>query len=138
MNRARITMHRLMWVGISVVLAAGLSFAPRRSSSKDLQEQSDNTELNKGGASKEATMAVSEKTNRTGRAPSQKIHAEIMKDKSLTTNAHNIKVISQNRKATLKGSVRTSDKKAAVEDKAAAAAGERTVTSEIANVPPKS
>ncbi len=131
-------MHRLIWVAIPVMFTTGLSFAPRPGSSKNLQEQSDNAKLSKGDASKDATAADQQKMNPADRAIGQKIPAEIMKDKSLPTDAHNIKTISQDRKNTLKGPLRTAEEKGAVEDKAADVAGERNGTSDIANVPPKS
>jgi len=138
MNRTRITRHRLTWMGIPLVFAAGLLSTPRPSSSSTLQDQSDNTKMNKADATKDATTADQQKMNPADRALTQKIRAEIMKDKSLSTYAHNIKIISQEGKVTLKGPVRTSEEKAAVEEKATAVAGASNVTSEIAIVPPKS
>ena len=76
--------------------------------------------------------------NPADRATTQKIRAEIMKDKSLSTYAHNIKIITQDGKVTLKGPVRNADEKATLEGKAAAVAGERNVISQIEVVPPKS
>lgn len=52
-------------------------------------------------------------------------------NKSLSTYAHNIKVISQNGKVTLRGPVHSQDEKANVESKAAAAAGKENVSSYI-------
>jgi hyperosmotically inducible periplasmic protein len=54
-----------------------------------------------------------------------------MKDKSLSTYAHNVKVIAQNGMVTLKGPVKSEDEKQAVETKAAQIAGSDKVTSEI-------
>jgi osmotically-inducible protein OsmY len=102
------------------------------------QEQPDNTKMNKGDASKDATTADQQKMNPTDRAITQKIRAEIMKDKSLSTYAHNVKIITQDGKVTLKGPVRTRDEKASVEEKAAAIAGDGNVTSEIDIARPKS
>jgi osmotically-inducible protein OsmY len=72
------------------------------------------------------------------RAITQKIRAEIMKDKSLSTYAHNVKIITQDGKVTLKGPVRTADEKAAIEEKAGAVAGAANVTSQLSIAPPKS
>jgi osmotically-inducible protein OsmY len=76
--------------------------------------------------------------NPNDRTITQKIRAEIMKDKSLSTYAHNIKIITQDGKVTLKGPVRSRDEKAVVEEKAAAIAGDGNVTSEIDIARPKS
>ena len=54
-----------------------------------------------------------------------------MNDKSLSTYAHNVKVITQNGQVTLKGPVRSDDEKRAIEAKAAEIAGENKVTSEL-------
>ena len=59
-----------------------------------------------------------------------------MKDKSLSTYAHNVKVITQNGQVTLKGPVRSEDEKKTVEAKAAEVAGENKVTSEL-DIKPK-
>jgi len=54
-----------------------------------------------------------------------------MDDKSLSTYAHNVKVIAQNGKVTLKGPVRSEEEKKSVEQKATEAAGAGNVTNEI-------
>jgi osmotically-inducible protein OsmY len=54
-----------------------------------------------------------------------------MKDKSLSTYAHNVKVIAQNGMVTLKGPVKSEEEKQAVETKAAQVAGADKVTSDI-------
>jgi hyperosmotically inducible protein len=76
--------------------------------------------------------------NLADREITRKIRAAIVGDKSLSTYAHNIKIITQDGKVTLKGPVRTEKEKADVEAKAAAVAGATNVTSEIAIAPPKS
>ena len=59
------------------------------------QEQSDNTKMNRGDASKDATTADQQKMNLNDRAMTQMIRAKIMKDRSLSTYAHNVKIIAQ-------------------------------------------
>jgi osmotically-inducible protein OsmY len=124
---------------MSMLIAAGLFAAPKPASSFVLQqEQSDNTKMNKSDANKDATTADQQKMNPNDRAITQKIRAEIMKDKSLSTYAHNVKIITQDGKVTLKGPVRTQEEKAAVEGKAVTIAGDGNVTSRIEIAPPKS
>ena len=55
----------------------------------------------------------------------------MMDDKSLSTYAHNIKVIAQHGKVTLKGPVRSAEEKKTVEDKATEVAGAGNVVSKI-------
>jgi osmotically-inducible protein OsmY len=121
---------------IALVVAGGLLAAPKVGAFS--LQQADNTKMNKGDAQKDATTADQQKMNPSDRAITQKIRAEIMKDKSLSTYAHNVKVITQDGKVTLKGPVRTPEEKAAVEAKAATVAGDSNVTSQIDIVPPKS
>jgi hyperosmotically inducible protein len=54
-----------------------------------------------------------------------------VKDKSLSTNAHNVKIIAQNGMVTLKGPVNSDSEKQAVEAKAAQIAGADKVSSDI-------
>jgi osmotically-inducible protein OsmY len=121
---------------IALVVSSGFLAAPRAGAFS--LPQADNTKMNKGDAAKDATTADQQKMNPSDRAITQKIRAEIMKDKSLSTYAHNVKVITQDGKVTLKGPVRTPEEKAAVEAKAAMVAGDSNVTSQIGIVPPKS
>jgi hyperosmotically inducible periplasmic protein len=102
------------------------------------QTAPDNTRANKGDAQKGATTADQQKMNPTDRELTRKIRASIMDDKSLSTYAHNIKIVTQDGKVTLKGPVRTEQEKADVEAKAAAVAGATNVTSQIQVAPPKS
>ncbi len=85
--------------------------------------------------SNEAT-ADQQKANRSDRDITQQIRKSIASDKSLSTNGHNVKVITQNGMVTLKGPVRSEEEKKAVEEKAAEVAGADKVTNEI-DVQPK-
>jgi hyperosmotically inducible protein len=138
MNRAPNIRNPLTLFGMSLLIGLGLFAAPRASSFGLQQEQPDNTKMNRGDASKDATTADQQKMDPTDRAISQKIRAEIMKDKSLSTYAHNVKIITQDGKVTLKGPVRSQDEKATIESKATAIAGDGNVTSQIEIAPPKS
>jgi len=60
-----------------------------------------------------------------------------MADKSLSTYAHNVKVITQNGGVTLKGPVRSDEEKQAIMAKANEVAGSGKVTDEITVAPPK-
>jgi osmotically-inducible protein OsmY len=67
----------------------------------------------------------------------KEIRRAVVKDKSLSTNAHNVKVIASGGKVTLKGPVQSEEEKKAVEAKATQVAGAENVTSEITVAPPK-
>jgi hyperosmotically inducible protein len=138
MNRPTNIRSIATFFGMSLLLCGGILTAPKPSSARLPQSQPDNTRMNKGDASQDATTADQQKMNPGDRAITQKIRAEIMKDKSLSTYAHNVKVITQDGKVTLKGPVRTPDEKASVEEKATAIAGDGNVTSMIEIARPKS
>lgn len=61
----------------------------------------------------------------------QQIRKEIMADKSLSTNAKNVKIITANGVVTLRGPVNTPQEKATVEAKAQSIAGANNVDSEL-------
>jgi hypothetical protein len=105
---------------------------------KSQQTAPDNSKMNKGDAHEGANTADQQKMNATDRELTKKIRASIMKDKSLSMYAHNIKIITEDGKVTLKGPVRSEKEKSDVEAKAAAVAGDGNVTSEIEVAPPKS
>ena len=101
------------------------------------QSAPDNTKTNQGDANKGATTADQQKINAADRSITKEIRSSIMKDKSLSTYAHNIKIITQDGKVTLKGPVRSEDEKAAIESKAVAIAGANNVTDQLEVAPPK-
>jgi lipid-binding SYLF domain-containing protein len=63
------------------------------------------------------------------------IRRSIVADGSLSTNAHNVKIVVQNGVATLKGPVRTQEEKAAIEAKAAAVVGQDHVVDQMEIAP---
>jgi len=90
-------------------------------------QQPDNTKANKA----EQPTADQAKNTTTDRQLMQKIRHSIATDKSLSTYAHNIKVIAQNGKVTLKGPVHSEEEKAAIEAKATEVAGAGNVTNDL-------
>ncbi len=99
------------------------------------QPAPDNTKMNQGDADKGAVTADQQKMNPADRNTTKQIRKSIMQDKSLSTYAHNIKIITQDGKVTLKGPVRTEDDKASLEAKAAAVAGAGNVTNQLEVAP---
>ena len=124
------TMNVLALLGVSF-LAVPMVYA------QDPQPKPDNTKVNKRDRDPGAPTADKQKMNPSDRAITRKIRAMIVDDKSLSTYAHNVKIITQDGKVTLKGPVRTEKEKADVEAKAGAVAGATNVTSEI-QIAPKS
>jgi hyperosmotically inducible protein len=83
----------------------------------------DNTKNNQRDRSKSEPTADQQKNNKSDRELARQIRRALVKDKSLSTYAHNIKVIAQDGMVTLKGAVHTAEEKQAIEAKAAEVAG---------------
>jgi osmotically-inducible protein OsmY len=97
------------------------------------QPAPDNTKRNKDQA---PPTADQQKMNPTDRAITQKIRKAIHEDKSLSTYAHNIKVITQDGKVTLRGPVRSEEEKTNLQAKAVSVAGEENVSNQLEVAPP--
>ena len=87
------------------------------------QTPPDNTKVNKRDRNPGEVTSDQQKTNASDQELTRKIRRSIMADKSLSTYAHNIKIISQNGAVTLKGPVKSNAEKEAVMAKAVAIAG---------------
>ena len=82
-------------------------------------------------AAKLLRRPIRQKNSTSDRDTMQKIRKAVMADKSLSTYAHNVKIISQGGKVTLKGPVRSEEEKSSVEKMATDVAGAGNVTNEI-------
>jgi hyperosmotically inducible protein len=128
-------------IGVEVVLLSaglliGVSMPAGTPRPQDQQQPAaDNTKANKDNS---LPTADQQKMNPADRDLTKKIRASINSDKSLSTYAHNIKIISQDGKVTLRGPVRSEDEKATIESKATAIAGPNSVTNMLDVAPPKS
>jgi osmotically-inducible protein OsmY len=98
-------------------------------------DRPDNTRTNERDRGKNAPTADQQKENQTDLKTTQDIRRSIVKDKNLSTYAHNIKIVTQNGVVTLRGPVRSEEEKSAVEAKAAQVAGANHVKSELQVAP---
>ena len=96
----------------------------------------DNSKTNQRDQSHGEPTADQQKENRSDRDITQQIRQSITKDKSLSTYAHNIKIITQNGQVTLKGPVRSESEKQSIETKATEVAGADKVTNDL-DIKPK-
>jgi hyperosmotically inducible protein len=108
---------------------AGLATA--QDSTQSTSPQADNTKVNERDRNASQPTADQQKDNAGDREITQRIRKAIVDDKSLSSYAHNIKVITKGGMVTLKGPVRSEDDKKAIEAKAAEVAGEGKVSSQI-------
>jgi osmotically-inducible protein OsmY len=117
---------------IALAVAGALSLNPGvLSAQDDTKPAADNTKTNKRDRSKSEPTADQAKNNAADLDTAKKIRKSLMDDKSLSSYAHNVKVISQNGKVTLKGPVRSDAEKQTVEQKAVEVAGSGNVVNEI-------
>jgi lipid-binding SYLF domain-containing protein len=91
----------------------------------------DNTANNQTDHSASATTADQQSNGKSDLRLTASIRRSIVADDSLSTYAHNVKIVVQNGVATLKGPVRTAEEKAAIEAKAAAVVGQDHVVDQI-------
>jgi hyperosmotically inducible protein len=95
------------------------------------QTQPDNTGANKQDRSDTAVTAGSQKENHNDRYLTQQIRKAVIADKSLSTYAHNVKIVSQDGAVTLKGPVRSDDERKSIIAKAEQIAGQGKVTDQL-------
>jgi hyperosmotically inducible protein len=119
-----------------LLLGVGVLARAQEPTSQQAPPASDNTKTNERDRNASEPTADQQKENRSDRDITQQIRQSIMKDQSLSTYAHNVKIITQNGQVTLKGPVRSEDEKRAIETKAAEVAGQDKVSSEL-NIKPQ-
>ena len=95
----------------------------------------DNTRVNERDRNQAEPTADQQKENSSDRQLTQKIRRAVVEDKSLSTSAHNVKIISQNGTVTLKGPVKSEEEKQTIESKATQIAGQGNVKNEIEVAP---
>jgi osmotically-inducible protein OsmY len=116
------------FAGLAGILIAGLAL---NQASAQNPPQPDNTKVNQQDRAQGAVTADQQKENRTDRDLAQQIRKSVMADKSLSTYAHNVKIIAQNGTVTVKGPVRSDDERKAIVAKAEAVAGNGNVTDQL-------
>jgi len=99
------------------------------------QPMGDNSQMNQLHDGKNAITADQQKNNGLDLEIARKIRRSITQDKSLSTYAHNVKIIALNGEVVLKGPVRSAEEKQIVENTAAQVAGKENVRSEIEITP---
>jgi hyperosmotically inducible periplasmic protein len=120
-QRVRRTVHAILLTGIWAVTAIPVI----------AQTPADNTKVNERDRAKGAVTADQQNENTGDRDVTRKIRQSLMKDKTLSSYAHNVKVIAQDGRVTPKGPVRSDDERRIVEAKATEVAGAGHVTNEM-------
>jgi osmotically-inducible protein OsmY len=95
------------------------------------QTASDNTKVNERDRQPSEKTADQQSEHTSDRDLAKQIRQTIVKDDSLSTYAHNVKIIVKNGTVTLKGPVRSDEEKRAIVAKAAAIAGDGKITDQL-------
>jgi len=113
---------------VATTVSVSLFSAPLpRPAGEPQTKEADNTAANK----QPGKTADDQKETAQDRKLTQQIRKVLAKDKSLSTYAHNVKIITTGGTVTLRGPVRTEDEKALIESKAKEIAGVTSVTNEL-------
>jgi len=99
------------------------------------QTAPDNTKQNGLDATNKVASADTQKNDKTDLALTQQIRKSVMADKSLSTYAHNVKIVAVNGNVTLNGVVHTQQEKDAIEAKAQAATGNGSIVNNLKVTP---
>ncbi len=118
--------NKIMTFGFLAVILSATSFS---------QVGQDNSKINQRDNSEAMLTADQQKANKTDTQITARIRQDIMKQKSLSTYAQNIKIITVNGQVTLKGPVRSMNEQDSILKFARAAAGPTNVVNEIAVTP---
>jgi hyperosmotically inducible protein len=99
------------------------------------QTAPDNTKQNSVDPTNRTASADAQKNDKTDLALTQQIRKSVMADKSLSTYAHNVKIITVNGNVTLNGVVHTQQEKDAIGAKAQAALNNGSVVNNLKITP---
>jgi hyperosmotically inducible protein len=116
-------------------LALALSLIPLSGIPAQAQSQPDNTKVNQRDRNPGAVTADQQKETAADRELTAKIRKALVADKSLSTYAHNVKIISQGGTVTLKGPVRSEAEVKTIVAKATELAGSSKVVNELSVAP---
>jgi hyperosmotically inducible protein len=120
---------------LAFALAACLLPNVSKAADDDKPKPADNTAVNVRDRDKSEKTADQQKQNKGDVEITANIRKAVVKDTTLSTNAHNVKIITTDGMVTLKGPVKSDAEKATVEKFAKEVAGEKNVTNEIEIAP---
>jgi hyperosmotically inducible protein len=112
----------------SAAVLAGMLFVPIPAQAVQ-NRQPDNSAANK--QDRNSPTADQAKNNMSDRDMMKNIRRDVVKDKSISTYGHNVKIIAEHGKITLKGPVHSDDEKKAIEEHARKYAGDGNVDNQI-------
>ena len=119
--------------------AAALALLAGAANAQNSAPAPDNSKANANSMNSTASTSTADgqSNNPTDITLAQQIRKSVIADKSLSTYAHNVKIVAVNGAVTLNGVVRDGREKATIESKAVAVAGKGNVTDDLSIAPPK-
>ena len=123
----------------ALLAAAALALLATAAGAQTSTPAPDNSKANaiSTNSSDSTSTAQGQSNNPADITLAQQIRKSVMADKSLSTYAHNVKIVAVHGAVTLNGVVRDSREKNAVEMKAQALAGKGNVTDDLSIAPAK-
>lgn len=125
---------------VTLLFAIALSAAVVLSAPPTVKAEYSATKADNAKKNQEENMeatAEQQKETDSDREITRKIRRAVVKDKSLSMKAHNVKIITKDGNVTLKGPVKTEKEKTAIEKAAARVVGKGKITNELEVAPPK-
>lgn len=123
------------WIARDLAVFAMLAAFGLAAPSSRFFDQNENKAQARPSQSPTAAGAEEQAQSTKDRELARKVRRAVVSDKSLSTSAHNIKIIAQNGVVTLRGTVRSENEKSAITAKAAEIAGANNVKDEMSVKP---
>jgi hyperosmotically inducible periplasmic protein len=123
-----------LWLSISLLVLGGYacdSQPTAKAPAPAAKIAPDNTERNVRDRSGETLTPGDQSESEADRTLTQRVRHAVMADDSLSTNAHNIKIITNNGVVTLRGPVNSAQEKANIDAKAQQIAGTTKVNNQL-------
>jgi hyperosmotically inducible protein len=120
-----LSVFAVLWVSLS--LACSSQTGRVEPSGSTASRDADNTARNERDRNSEIPTPGDQAQNKKDLEIAANIRKAVVSDDSLSTNAHNVKIITSNGVVTLRGPVKSQQEKAAIEAKAKSVAGVSSV-----------
>jgi osmotically-inducible protein OsmY len=123
----------------ALIAAAALAMLAAAAGAQESAPAPDNSKANANSVNSTDSMSTAEgqKNDAADISLAQRIRKSVIADKSLSTYAHNVKIVAVNGAVTLNGVVRNNHEKNVIETKARSIAGAGNVTDDLTVAPPK-
>ena len=116
---------------LAIPISESFGAEPDKSAAVGVSADADNTKVNKRDTAKHEVTADQQSNSKADVEVTRAIRQAIVKDSSLSTYAHNIKIITVGGKVTLKGPVKSVEEKSKAESLATACAGVTKVENQL-------